>query len=34
VTRGANKDQITVDLRKANVAIFPGDSIKISERYF
>jgi polysaccharide export outer membrane protein len=34
VTRGSNKDQITVDLREKNIAIFPGDSIKISERYF
>jgi len=34
VIRGANKNQITVDLRKDNIAIFPGDSVKISERYF
>ncbi len=34
VIRGTNKNQITVDLRKENIAIFPGDSVKISERYF
>ena len=34
VTRGTNKTQITVDLRKQNINIFPGDSVKISERYF
>lgn len=34
VVRGTNKNQITVDLRKENIAIFPGDSVRISERYF
>jgi polysaccharide export outer membrane protein len=34
VIRGTNKNQITVDLRKENIAIFPGDNVKISERYF
>jgi protein involved in polysaccharide export with SLBB domain len=34
VIRGANKNQITVELDKGSFAIFPGDSIRIPERYF
>ena len=34
IIRGTSKTQITVDLRKENIAVFPGDSLKISERYF
>lgn len=34
VTRGTSKNQITVDLDKDNFALFPGDSIRIPERYF
>jgi polysaccharide biosynthesis/export protein len=34
ITRGANKEQITVDLDKERFPIFPGDSIKVPERFF
>lgn len=34
ITRGSNKTQVTVELDKGNVQIFPGDSIRIPERYF
>jgi polysaccharide export outer membrane protein len=34
VTRGANKNQITVDFDKGNIPLFPGDSVRIPERYF
>jgi polysaccharide export outer membrane protein len=34
ITRGSNKTQVTVDLDKSNFPIFPGDSIRVPERYF
>lgn len=34
VKRESSKTQITVELDKNNIAIFPGDNIRIPERYF
>lgn len=34
ITRGSSKTQVTVELDKGNIPIFPGDSIRIPERYF